>query len=63
MKIIKERPIISCSECPHLQVTYGYHYIHYSCLLESGLSLPIEEAIPSWCPLEDYKEADHETPI
>ena len=58
MKIIKVK---NCDECPRTIVGY--------CTMvsvEDDMYKHVKDeewySIPSWCPLEDYKEADHETP-
>ena len=59
MKIIK---VISCWDCPHKYYSRSEKGIFVGCNFEPLNIIKKSLIIPSWCPLEDYKEADHEAP-
>ena len=64
MKIIKVRKCEDCSSLVYVKITRGcYHYCSYG-MDNPPPSREIKNinTIPSWCSLEDYKEADHEAP-
>ncbi len=56
MKIIK---VAVCSRCPYLVLGSPdfCKLNHYKKVTNPNIQLDV----PKWCPLEDYKEADHET--
>lgn len=64
MKILKVRKCEDCPKVVYVKITKGcYHY----CSVGMEIPPPSREikdinTIPDWCPLDDYKEADHEAP-
>ena len=57
MKIIK---IENCRECIYSKKDYYYYYCYD---FVKAKRIDDISTIPSWCPLEDYKETDHEAPV
>ena len=54
---MKNLPIPSCDECPHLTVNpISYKWV---CKKRNRKIVPDVTAIPDWCPLEDAEKDDN----
>ena len=60
MKIIKVEDCIECPFCESDNINKSWlcMFTHRSKFI--SYITQIENDVPSWCPLEDYKEADHD---
>jgi len=64
MKIYK---VVNCIDCKYLYTVYvaDIHQYKYKCIstgkmVSHNKYIITDNKFPSWCPLEDYKETDHE---
>ena len=59
--VLKIKKIHDCMECPYRKWRNISHSSEWYCEICLEIITDVTN-IPSWCPLEDYKEADHEKP-